>query len=209
MSIEETITAYKNKAVIYKLTSPSGKIYIGQTVNIANRFRKYLNNNSNSIGKYLKSAIDKYGFTNFSVEILKHFDFLKDIKSTKSKLDFYEKKFIVDMNCLAPFGYNLTGGGLGSYKRVVSEETKSKLSTAKKGKQLYPPVIFDCPNCGKICEIKQHVYRLRKKRNSTGKVFCSIKCSSMHQHSRVEKVAFSEVSYASDVGSNPTSASMY
>ena len=31
---------YKEISCIYKITSPSGKIYIGQTVNLKNRVRK-------------------------------------------------------------------------------------------------------------------------------------------------------------------------
>lgn len=37
INIAETI----NKGVIYKLESPSGKIYIGQSINFSNRIKKY------------------------------------------------------------------------------------------------------------------------------------------------------------------------
>lgn len=40
--------------VIYKLTSPSGKSYIGQSVNFESRYNKYKNNSTGSIGKYIK-----------------------------------------------------------------------------------------------------------------------------------------------------------
>lgn len=36
-------------AGIYKLTSPSGKVYIGQSINLKNRFRHYKSNKSKGI----------------------------------------------------------------------------------------------------------------------------------------------------------------
>ena len=52
---------------IYKLTSPSGKIYIGQTQCLYKRFQDYRKPKAN---EYLMKAILKYGLENISVEIL-------------------------------------------------------------------------------------------------------------------------------------------
>ena len=52
---------------IYKLTSPSGKIYIGQTQCLYLRFRSYRKMYTN---EYLKKALLKYGLENIIVEIL-------------------------------------------------------------------------------------------------------------------------------------------
>lgn len=49
---------------IYKLTSPSGKIYIGQTSNISRRFSQHKMNN-NSKFSLIKKSIDKYGWESF------------------------------------------------------------------------------------------------------------------------------------------------
>lgn len=88
--------------IIYKYTSPSQKVYIGQTRNsLEERAGK---DGSNYKGcKYFYSAIQKYGFENFKREILEEcFDEL---------LDEREKYWIQYYNSLAPNGYNLAHGG--------------------------------------------------------------------------------------------------
>lgn len=104
---------------IYKLTSPSGKSYIGQTTKSAqNRFLQHCNNNK-CIN--IHNAIAKYDKKSFSVEILGHF--LLDI------LSLAEIIAIKEYNTLAPNGYNLTGGG-GYW--MDSFETRKKKSKAVK-----------------------------------------------------------------------------
>lgn len=52
---------------IYKLTSPSGKIYIGQAQNMRERFRNYRRPRAS---QYLLHAIQKYGLENNHQEII-------------------------------------------------------------------------------------------------------------------------------------------
>ena len=58
--------------VIYKITNPLGKIYIGQTKNYTQRLYNYSNPNSNQIGRKLYNSIKKYIISANS----KHNDFL-------------------------------------------------------------------------------------------------------------------------------------
>lgn len=55
---------------IYKITSPSGRIYIGQSINIENRFKQYKNLNKTKVHKKLYRSFLKYGILNhiFSIE---------------------------------------------------------------------------------------------------------------------------------------------
>ena len=82
-----------NFACIYKLTSPSGKIYIGQTQCFQDRMRGYRRGKCNL---YVKRAIDKYGLENIKLEILE-----KDIPLEKlnEREQFY-------FDTLQPFGDN-------------------------------------------------------------------------------------------------------
>lgn len=57
------------KIGIYKITSPSGKIYIGQSVDIENRFKTYLRYSCKSQPKLLAS-LKSYGSENHIYEIL-------------------------------------------------------------------------------------------------------------------------------------------
>jgi hypothetical protein len=54
---------------IYKLTSPSGKVYIGQTKNIKNRFNQYKNKHTETQPK-LHNSLCKYGFDLHKKEII-------------------------------------------------------------------------------------------------------------------------------------------
>lgn len=56
---------------IYKITSPSGRIYIGQSINIEERFKQYQNLNRTKVHKKLYRSFLKYGILNhnFSIEI--------------------------------------------------------------------------------------------------------------------------------------------
>lgn len=117
----------KNKhCIIYKLTSPSGKSYIGQTQltlkdrlhihkNSAKRFAK---NPNVKCCRALCAAINKYKIENFTVETL--FD---NPNWTFKELLEMETKMILEHNTLSPNGYNLTTGGEG----VGSHSNETKL----------------------------------------------------------------------------------
>ncbi len=96
----------KGHGFIYKYTSPSGKSYIGQTVqSLSNRAG---HNGKNYIGsKYFYSAIKKYGWNSFETEILGEFPI--------DQLNYQERRFIEIFNTMAPNGYNIQAGGICNY----------------------------------------------------------------------------------------------
>ena len=60
----------KGMGVIYKLTSPSGKGYVGKTVRpLADRLASHKCMSQHSC-RALKNAIEKYGWSSFRVEVL-------------------------------------------------------------------------------------------------------------------------------------------
>ena len=130
--------------VIYKITCLiNGKSYVGQT---RQKFEVRISqhkHNSNRTPIGIDAAIKKYGWENFTVEIIE--------ECAIEKLDEREMFWIVELNSKAPNGYNLTDGGDGckgytptaktrakrakSLKgRKFSAETLAKMSAAKKGK---------------------------------------------------------------------------
>ena len=111
---------------IYKITNTvNGKAYIGQTIHDAEKTRIRDHFRSNGKGSQLiKDDIEKYGQDAFTYEIL-HDGIIPGF------LDTLEKEVIAKFNTLAPHGYNLTEGGGGGSR---SEETRRKMSEAKKGK---------------------------------------------------------------------------
>ena len=55
---------------IYKLISPTDGIYIGQAVNISNRWDKYICLDKGSIGPKLYNSLKKHGWNSFKKEII-------------------------------------------------------------------------------------------------------------------------------------------
>lgn len=120
---------------IYKIINKiDGKIYIGQTrVDLKERWRQHKKISSNC--RYLKNAIQKYGFENFEFKlILICFD---------EDLDKNETYYIQKNNTIVPNGYNLRYGGNSSSH---NEETKKKISESLKGRT---DIIYNKSNLGK------------------------------------------------------------
>lgn len=109
--------------LVYKHTSPSGKSYIGITNNYTRRC--YAHRDPNSGCAAFAAAVKKYGWNNFTHEIL-----VKGI--TLDEANTLETKFILEYDTLSPNGYNLTtGGGV----TTLSEETRQKISKSNTGKK--------------------------------------------------------------------------
>lgn len=115
------------KYIIYKHTSPNGKIYIGQTCQTANNRWKsgkgYKNN------AYFYNAILKYGWDNFTHEIIS-----SDLLLFEA--NWLEKYLIQYYNSTNPeFGFNITKGGDGCLGVKQTDEVKKRISEANKGKK--------------------------------------------------------------------------
>jgi group I intron endonuclease len=108
---------------IYILKSPSGKIYIGQTIRyIHKRLERHQQKGNKCRAIY--GAINKYGWENFEIDWYECPD---------NQLNKHERWMVKLMGTLSPDGYNLKEGG-GNGK--LSEETKQKLREANLGKIL-------------------------------------------------------------------------
>lgn len=109
--------------IIYILTSPNGKRYVGQTrrtLKIRLDGHKSASANPNKAGcRCLNAALRKHGWENFTNEILWEGD--------DNLLDDKEIEYIVLYNTLVPHGYNLQHGGCSGSK---SDDTKQKMKTS-------------------------------------------------------------------------------
>jgi len=107
---------------IYKITSPTNKIYIGQTINAKKRFSAYRKKNCKKQIKLFNSII-KYGWENHLFEIIH--------ECNESVLNELEVYYINKFNSFnTKNGLNLLSGG-NHFK--ASDETKEKMSNASKG----------------------------------------------------------------------------
>lgn len=110
--------------IIYRVISPSGKSYIGKTVqDFETRWYQHVNRSMQDKSSCIcfAAAIKKYGHENFSKEILMYCDV--------SQINQYEKKAISLYNTMVPNGYNLTEGGEGV---IPTDDIKDKFSAAKR-----------------------------------------------------------------------------
>lgn len=113
------------ESLIYKLTSPSNKSYIGQTKQgLHKRVTQHWYNSSTESSKNGCWALYAAIYLNpnikdWKVEIL--------IKCSIDDLDREEIKFIKEYNTLYPFGYNLTMGGK-NFSGNLSDASKVKKS---------------------------------------------------------------------------------
>jgi len=115
--------------VIYKYISPSGKIYVGQTINEKSRKSQHKNQNSKS-NTYFGKAIRKYGF---EYKVIIKFKPTIDKLKLKRVLDKLEKRYIELYNSdKVELGYNLNEGGKGNLGYVQSEEVKNRIGELSK-----------------------------------------------------------------------------
>ena len=113
--------------IVYRHTSPNGKMYVGITHLMPKR--RWHNGRGYVHNQHFSNAIKKYGWDNFKHEIL-----LEGL--TKEQAQLAEKLFIGYWDLMnQDKGYNLTSGG--EVGKEMSEETRTKMSNAHKGDKNY------------------------------------------------------------------------
>ena len=95
--------------IIYKYTSPSGKIYIGQTTQSLSERARFMGEGYRNCTAFYR-AIQKYGFQNFSQEVLEEISY-ENLSELKEQLNKLEQYYISKFNSLVPNGYNIRLGG--------------------------------------------------------------------------------------------------
>lgn len=113
--------------VVYKLTFPSGKLYIGMTRQLLkDRIYQHCNVAFREKGEAFNSHKNR--------AVRKYLEFTVDIIYEGDDLENQEIAFIEQFDTFKN-GYNSTLGGEGNVGNVASEETRKKMSDA--GKQRY------------------------------------------------------------------------
>ena len=132
--------------VIYKIVSPSNKVYIGQTRNLRCRFNRYKNLHCKNQSALYQSLL-KYGFNNHTFEVLQYLP--NDIE--QEHLNNLEISYIEAYKECGFALMNIKSGGsngklsketiekiraihLGKKKKPMSEEQKKHLSIINSGK---------------------------------------------------------------------------
>jgi group I intron endonuclease len=109
---------------IYKITSPSGRIYIGQSIDIKRRFNTYKSLNKSKHQVKLNNSFKKHDIDNHIFEIIEECDINLLNERERYWQEFYDstnKK--TGLNCLLTSTLNSPG--------VMSESTKNKIRESK------------------------------------------------------------------------------
>jgi len=113
--------------IIYKITNTvDGKIYVGQTrQKLKRRIGQHKVKSKKATGG-IDAAIAKYGWENFTVEVLE--------ECPVELLNEREIFFIAELNAKGSNGYNLTDGGKTTSGYSPTKETRDKISAKLTGK---------------------------------------------------------------------------
>lgn len=126
---------------IYKITSPSGRIYVGQSVDIKKRWNHYFSLNCKG-QTILYNSLLKYGIKNHIFEIIEECD----IESLNDKERYYQEFYDVigkfGMNCILKETSDKLGEissktrlkmSESAKKKIITKEHRDKLSENKSG----------------------------------------------------------------------------
>jgi group I intron endonuclease len=109
---------------IYKITSPTNRIYIGQSVDIERRFRFYRNLNCKG-QPVLYSSMLKYGSDSHTFEI---------IEECSHELLNVRERYWQDFYCVLNGGLNCHLTSTDELPKLHSQETKDKIAKSHTGK---------------------------------------------------------------------------
>ena len=126
---------------IYKITNlVNNKIYIGQSINIIERWKQHeykaFNESEKAYNSAIHAAFRKYGLENFKLEVLE--------ECSVDELDEKERYWIRKLDSLTPNGYNILVGGQQFRKTRFCEKCNTLLPKS---------------NITNLCEICYKEYR--------------------------------------------------
>ncbi|MEN5308743.1 GIY-YIG nuclease family protein [Chryseobacterium cucumeris] len=183
---------------IYKITSPSGRVYIGQSINIERRFREYKSHRCVTQTKLHRSFM-KYGALNHDYKVLAECE-LKDLNKLER---YYQDLYNVlekGLNCLLTKSGDKSGvlsketrvkigekskGRVFSeeYKknmsrimkgRVITEEWRAKLSKSAKERGVIPSMFRKHKLKGEVKLSDEHKKKISENSGTAKKVICSL-----------------------------------
>lgn len=117
---------------IYKITSPNGRVYVGQSINLKNRENQYKNINESHGQIKLHRSFLKYGLENHIFEIIEF--------CSLDELDEREIYWGHHYHVLSSQGLNCR---LGKGRGIISEELRIRMKVSNKRKKIKPVLQYD------------------------------------------------------------------
>lgn len=116
---------------IYKITSPNGKVYIGQSTNLKNREKQYKNINESKEQIKLYRSFIKYGIDNHIFEIIEYCS-LEELDDKEIYWGEYYDVLKNGLNCR-----------LGRGRGLISDDLREKMKISNKRKKIKPVLQYD------------------------------------------------------------------
>lgn len=141
---------------IYKITSPTGRIYIGQSIDIEYRIRKYKKIQNCKNQPKLYNSLLKHGSENHVFEVIQEC-IVYELKDLERYWQEYYKSVEFGLNCEYSNGKNT--------KKITSVSTRLKMSKSHKGisKTIDHRNKISMANKGKV-KTKEHLKKLSESR---------------------------------------------
>jgi group I intron endonuclease len=111
---------------IYRITSPTGKIYIGQSINVEQRFYFYRKGKNYKTQTRLKHSIEKHGIDKHLFEVIQTCSAEELNTQERYYQDFYDVTGPNGLNCKLQKGDGKTGKNSAESNRKRSESMKGK-----------------------------------------------------------------------------------
>jgi hypothetical protein len=123
--MKDLLSNFPNQSGIYKITSPTGLIYVGEAINLKTRCKYYLNPNRVKKQRALYNSLIKYSPNNHKIEIIELCD--KDFLKERER---YWQEYYNSVEC----GLNCFLTPTNEKKKVHSQLTKEIISQKSSGK---------------------------------------------------------------------------
>lgn len=146
---------------IYKITNPSGLIYIGQTSNLKNRIRFYKKPSGCPTQPALHNSFMKYGFINHSIEVID----IVNIEEANNKEIYYIQLYDSYNNGLNSH----TGGtcGFGRGENNISKRKDVRIKNSNSKKEWWSIENNKKSRMG-WCHTEESKYKIKNKRKQQG-----------------------------------------
>ena len=112
---------------IYKITSPTGRIYIGQAVDLNRRISKYSMNSTYKKQPKLKNSFLKHGVENHQFDIIEY--------CSEEDLNCSERFWQDEFDATSKTNLNCVLQDCGEKRKVYTEELRKKISDSKLGEK--------------------------------------------------------------------------
>ena len=124
----QAIKENRGKSGVYRWTNKvNGKSYVGSSINLVKRFTNYYSFNYISKSKMsISKALIKYGYSNFTLEILEYCDPSNAISREQYYIDFLKPEYNILKIAGSSLGYTHTEETLAKFKaRSLTPEQKA------------------------------------------------------------------------------------